>query len=174
MKQILLLIIFILTVSSLAYADVVLYLKSNVAISHNCTIGDIAVVDGNDAETVKKIVLPDFFLNDGYITKKEVYDTIKESISDLIVIHGNAVKILKSEDSLICNDISNELSPAIKELNVTKGDIVTVKLIKKSIVIEVSGKALQSGKTGDDIKISLQNGKIVTGKIASTGVECYL
>jgi len=159
---------------SLLYADVVVYLKSNIVQKNNLTVSDIAQVDGDEAELVKSLCIPDAALNDGYITKNEVYQSLKSIVSGLLVIHGSAVKLVAPETLSNADSSSQELSPTLNEITVIKGDLVTVKLIKKSIVIELIGKALQSGKTGDEIKISLQSGKIVTGKIVNNVVECYL
>jgi flagella basal body P-ring formation protein FlgA len=49
-----------------------------------------------------------------------------------------------------------------------------VKLIKKSIAIELMGRSLQSGTTGDEITVTLQNGKVVTGTIHNDAIECKL
>jgi ribulose-5-phosphate 4-epimerase/fuculose-1-phosphate aldolase len=159
---------------SLLYADVVVYLKSNIVHKNNLTVSDIAQVDGDEAELVKSLCIPYAALNDGYITKNEVYQSLKSIVSGLLVIHGSAVKLVAPETLSNADSSSQELSPIPNEITVIKGDLVTVKLIKKSIVIELIGKALQSGKTGDEIKISLQSGKIVTGKIVNNVVECYL
>ncbi|MDH7553430.1 MAG: flagella basal body P-ring formation protein FlgA [Spirochaetota bacterium] len=159
---------------SLLFADLAVYLKSNTAPKNNLSISDIAQIDGDESELVKKITIPESVLDDGYITKNEVYQLLKDVVTGLLVIHGSAVKLVAPESISTSDSSLQELSPIYNELVIAKGDLVTVKLIKKSIVIELIGKALQSGKTGDEIKISLQSGKTVTGKIVNNGVECYL
>lgn len=158
---------------SYLYADVVVYLKSNSVPKNNLIVSDIALVDGDEANLVNRLSIPDTAFNDGYITKNEVYQLLKSVVTGLLVIHGSAVKLIVPETSSNSDSFLKELSP-IDELTIAKGDLVTIKLIKKSIVIELIGKALQSGKTGDEIKILLQSGKTVTGKIVKNCVECYL
>lgn len=158
---------------SFLYADVVVYLKSNIVPKNNLIVSDIALVDGDEANLVNRLSIPDTAFNDGYITKNEVYQLLKSVVTGLLVIHGSAVKLIVPETSSNSDSFLKELSP-IDELTIAKGDLVTIKLIKKSIVIELIGKALQSGKTGDEIKILLQSGKTVTGKIVKNCVECYL
>ncbi|MEJ5360627.1 MAG: flagella basal body P-ring formation protein FlgA [Spirochaetota bacterium] len=174
MNRILATIIISALFQSLLYADLTVYLKSNIAQKNNLTVADIAQIDGNEAELVKKIIIPETAFADGYITKNEVYQLLKSTVTGLLVVHGSAVKLVSQETISITDSSLQELSPIQNELIIAKGDFVTVKLIKKSIVIELIGKALQSGKTGDEIKISLQSGKTVTGKIVNNGVECYL
>lgn len=158
---------------SFLYADVVVYLKSNIVPKNNLIVSDIALVDGDEANLVNRLSIPDTAFNDGYITKNEVYQLLKSVVTGLLVIHGSAVKLIVPLTSSNSDSFLKELSP-IDELTIAKGDLVTIKLIKKSIVIELIGKALQSGKTGDEIKILLQSGKTVTGKIVKNCVECYL
>lgn len=158
---------------SYLYADVVVYLKSNSVPKNNLIVSDIALVDGDEANLVNRLSIPDTAFNDGYIAKNEVYQLLKSVVTGLLVIHGSAVKLIVPETSSNSDSFLKELSP-IDELTIAKGDLVTIKLIKKSIVIELIGKALQSGKTGDEIKILLQSGKTVTGKIVKNCVECYL
>ena len=172
-KIILTTIIFAL-IQSLLYADVAVYLKSNISAKNNLTVSDIAHLDGDESELVKTLLIPETALKDGYITKNEMYQLLKNLVTGLLVIHGSAVKLVVPEISSNADSSLQELSPIPNELIITKGDFVTVKLIKKSIVIELIGKALQSGKSGDEIKISLQSGKTVTGKIVNNVVECYL
>ncbi len=174
MNRILSTIIISALFQSLLFADLTVYLKSNTSQKNNLTVSDIAQIDGDEALLVTKVNIPEAALEDGYITKNEVYQLLKGSVAGLLVVHGSAVKLIVPENISIADSSLQELSPIQKELIIAKGDIVTVKLIKKSIVIELIGKALNSGKTGDEIKISLQSGKIVTGKIVNNGVECYL
>lgn len=173
MKRLFLIITITLIFRVMLYADVVVYLKSNVTAKEIVTVEDIALVDGDEAGSVKKLNISSDAIKDGYITRNEVYQSLKNVVSGVVVVHGSAVKLIQPE--VYTTDSSfKELSPIIDELSINKGDFITVKLIKKSIIIETIGKALQSGKTGDEIKISLQNGKIVTGKIVNNGVECFL
>lgn len=174
MNRLYLLITFILLLQPLLYADVVLYLKSNVSAKEIVTVDDIALVDGDEAEAVKKLNISTDAIKDGYVTRNEVYQSLKNIVNGVVVVHGSAVRLIQPETVITSDSSLKELSPIINELNIAKGDFVTVKLIKKSIIIETIGKALQSGKTGDEIKISLQSGKTVTGKIVNNGVECYL
>ncbi|MEW6527241.1 MAG: flagella basal body P-ring formation protein FlgA [Spirochaetota bacterium] len=174
MNRVLLAIIISTLFHSLLYADLAVYLKSNTAPKNNLLVADIAQIDGDEADLVKKIIIPEAALEDGYITKNEVYQLLKGVVTGLLVVHGSAVKLVVPESISTSNSSLQELSPIQNELIIAKGDLVTVKLIKKSIVIELIGKALQSGKTGDEIKISLQSGKTITGKIVNNGVECYL
>ncbi|MCX8123286.1 MAG: flagella basal body P-ring formation protein FlgA [Spirochaetes bacterium] len=174
MNRILLLTLIIFFAHSLLYADVVVYLKSTILAKEIVTVDDIAIVDGDEAEAVKKVNITNDALKDGYITRNEVYQSLKNVVSGLAIVNGSAVKLVKPEVFLIPDSSSKELSPILNELIVAKGDVVTVRLIKKSIVIEMTGKALQSGKTGDEIKISLFNGKTVIGKIGNNSIECYL
>lgn len=167
-------IIISVCIQSLVYADVAVYLKSTIVPKNNVTVSDIAQVDGDEAHLVKNMVIPDNALKDGYITKNEVYQTLKSVVNGLLVVHGSAVKLIVPETQYNPDNSFQELSPTPEEFTITKGDLVTVTLIKKSIVIELIGKALQSGKTGDEIKITLQSGKTVTGKVVNKGVECYL
>jgi hypothetical protein len=123
---------------------------------------------------VKKLNISSDAIKDGYITRNEVYQSLKNIVNGVVVVHGSAVRLIQPETVITSDSSLKELSPILNELSIAKGDFVTVKLIKKSIIIETIGKALQSGKTGDEIKISLQSGKTVTGKIVNNGVECYL
>ncbi|MGQ9842968.1 MAG: flagella basal body P-ring formation protein FlgA [Spirochaetota bacterium] len=159
---------------SFLYADVVVYLKSNIVPKNNLIVSDIALVDGDEANLVNRLCIPNIAFYDGYITKNEVYQLLRSVVTGLLVIHGNAVKMILPETSSNKDITLQELSTIPNELTITKGDLVAIKLIKKSIVIELIGKALQSGKTGDEIKIFLQNGKTVTGKIVNNCVECYI
>lgn len=53
---------------------------------------------------------------------------------------------------------------------VKKGDIVSVKFIKKNLVIEVKGTAMGNGTVGEIIKIkTVDTNKILTGKISEEG-----
>ena len=174
MIRIILTTIIFALIQSLLYADVAIYLKSNISAKNNLTVSDIAHLDGDESELVKTLLIPETALKDGYITKNEMYQSLKSVVTGLLVIHGSAVKLVAPETLSNADSSSQELSPIPNEITVIKGDLVTVKLIKKSIVIELIGKALQSGKTGDEIKISLQSGKIVTGKIVNNSIECYL
>jgi len=174
MIRIILTTIIFALIQSLLYADVAVYLKSNISAKNNLTVSDIAHLDGDESELVKTLLIPETALKDGYITKNEMYQLLKNLVTGLLVIHGSAVKLVVPEISSNADSSLQELSPIPNELIITKGDFVTVKLIKKSIVIELIGKALQSGKSGDEIKISLQSGKTVTGKIVNNVVECYL
>ena len=174
MNRIILLTIFLVTLSQSLYADAIVYLKSNIATKDNLTVADIAQVDGDEADAVKNVNICHTALKDGYITKNEVYQSLRSVVTGLLVVHGSAVKLITPDTSSNTDSASPELSLIVNQFIVTKGDPVTVRLIKKSIVIEMIGKALQSGKSGDEIKISLQNGKTVTGKIVNNGVECYL
>lgn len=174
MNKIILLTIFLVILSQSLYADAIVYLKSNIATKDNLTVADIAQVDGDEADVIKNINIPEAALKDGYITKNEVYQSLRSVVTGLLVVHGSAVKLITPETSFNTDSASPELSNNGNEFFIAKGDLVTVKLFKNSIVIEIIGKALQSGKSGDEIKISLQSGKTVTGKIVNNGVECYL
>ena len=163
-------------VYSQAFADVVLYLKSNVKANDKITIADIALVDGDeDIKSIKNIELPESCKRDGYFTKDEVFQCIKNYVKGLTIIHGYSVKMITGDGSFTNNqDSYNELSPMIKRRTVSIGDYVMVKLIKKSIAIELMGRSLQSGTTGDEITVTLQNGKVVTGTIHNDAIECKL
>lgn len=163
-------------VYSHAFGDVVLYLKSNVKANDKITIADIALVDGDeDIKSIKNIELPESSKRDGYFTKDEVFQCIKNYVKGLTIIHGYSVKMITGDGSFSnSQDSYNELSPMMKRRTVSIGDYVMVKLIKKSIAIELMGRSLQSGTTGDEITVTLQNGKVVTGTIHNDAIECKL
>lgn len=157
-----------------AFSDIVLYLKSTAPSKDDLTISDVAVIDGNEASLVNEIAISQNAKMDGFITRNEVHHLIKENVKGLIVIHGNSVKLLSSTPYDLTDSFYHQLSPAQHILTIKKGDTITVRLINKSIVIELKGTALESGKTGEEIRVALDGGKTIAAKIGINSVESYL
>ncbi len=148
-------------------ADVVVYLKSRVTPSAaQVKVGDIALVDGQGetAKAIRHMVIAPDLQSDGLVDRAELLSMLREAVSENIIIYGSATRIV------VPGTRGHERSPGKSAVEVRRGDMVTVRVNKGGILIEVRGKAVDSCKRGERVEVKMTGKKKLNGTLVAKGL----
>jgi hypothetical protein len=158
------LILIILAVSAVAYADVNIFLLPKVdATDDNITLGDLAKIECDEscAAALGAIAIDRSLYKDGLVDRREIIELIRGKVDGPFTVYGNAVRIMKKDP------LKKETAPDSKLKNsVISGDPVDIIVRKNGIVLQLSGTALQDGKAGEMVKVMIRGNRRVRGRIA--------
>jgi hypothetical protein len=116
-------------------------------------------MDGDDINLLSNIIISPELYKDSIVDNKELLNFLNSSTDKKISIFGSGVKVKKIE-------VKKELE-VVKPLLIRKNDQVNLTIRNNSIVIEMKGKALNSGSEMDEVDFKLSTGKVVKGRIIS-------
>jgi hypothetical protein len=137
-----------------------IYLISEVQIDReDLILSDICKMEGADINLLSNIVISPELYKDNIVDNKELLDFLSVNIDKKIYVFGSGVKVKKIEAKK-----ENEI---VKPVLVRKNDQVHLSIKNNSIIIEMKGKALNSGSEMDVIDFKLSTGKVVKGRITS-------
>ena len=153
-----------------------IYIYSNADIfDGKVFVEDIASIEDSNTDTVKKIqetVIPKSLIKNGYLDAQVLANYLKE-LGYNVRIFGNSVKInmiTAKASADIANPIRDITSRIdIDEILVRVGAPVRVVLNKNQIQIGITGRALRSGRSGDDIPVRVRD-KIIYCKVVGTNL----
>ena len=147
-----------------------IYIYSNADIfDGKVFVEDIASVEDSNIDTVKKIketVIPKSLIKNGYLDAKVLDNYLKE-IGYNVKVFGNSVKI-----NMITVRSSAEIANPIRDIDeilVKVGVPVRVVLNRNQIQIGITGRALKSGRSGDDIPVRVRD-KIIYCKVVGNNL----
>ena len=148
-------LVFILSMvlcTSMASAEVRIYLYSSADISgDSLTVGDVASVEGPAGECgeIRKITLDDRLMSDCYIDRGELSRLLKEHERKGFLIFGSAVKVIIPENQ---DKLPKETIPVIRN-----GESVKVRIIRKNMIIELTGRALRDARAGERVTVKCRS-----------------
>ena len=116
-------------------------------------------MEGDDINLLSNIIISPELYKDSIVDNKELLNFLNSSTDKKISIFGSGVKVKKIE-------VKKEIE-IVKPLLVRKNDQVNLSIKNNSIIIEMKGKALNSGAEMDEIDFKLSTGKVVKGRITS-------
>jgi len=145
--------------------EVRVYLNPSVAAAGALTLGDVARVDADDADSLAALPLDASVYADGFIDSGEIRAAVSGRTTGLLRIFGTAIRVRPPE-------IRGETDaiPVIGESAVKNGDRVDVMVRKNGIVIRAAGTALAEGNVGDRVFIRTGNSRRIRGVIAGRGL----
>jgi len=154
--------VLILLITSFATASVNVFMYSKVDIFDNeVLIEDVASIDSdhnlNDIKKIRETVIPKSLIRGGYLDAKNLIDYLQQMGYDNVKVYGNSVKI---NMLLPKNDFEDEADEILVKTDMP----VRVVLNKNKIQIGITGKALKTGRVGDDIPVKVRD-KIIHCKI---------
>ncbi len=140
-----------------------MYLYSRVSCSGTARISDICRLDGPGDWTaeIAALELPEKLYEDGLVDSSEIVSLLKDSGFDRHVdIYGSSVRF----ESTTPHNRAGDKDPQI--VLVDRDHTVRIVYRRNGISVELKGKALNSGKAGDEIEV--RSGKriiraVVTG-----------
>lgn len=137
-----------------------IYLISEVQMDkENLILSDICKMEGDDISLLSNIMISPELYKDSIVDNKELLDFLNGNTDKKIYIFGSGVKVKKI-------DVNKEIE-IVKPVLVRKNDQVNLSIKNNNIIIEIKGKALNSGSEMDEIDFKLSTGKVVKGKIVS-------
>jgi hypothetical protein len=158
------LFVIILAFSAVAYADVNIFLLPKVdAADDNITLGDLAKIECDEScvKTLSAIAIERYLYKDGLVDRREIIELLNGKVDEPFTVYGNAVRIIKKDP------LKKEAAPDSKLKNsVISGELVDIIVRTNGIVLQLSGTALQDGKTGETVKVMLRGNRRVRGRIA--------
>ncbi len=162
MKLPLRLIFFLVTVlcASTVYAEVRIYLYSSADIAKAAlTVGDVATVEGpaDECGEIRKITVDDQIMRDCYIDRGELSRLLKEHEKRGFFIFGSAVRIRAAENT---EKEKKETLP----LMIRSGESVKVRIMRKNMTVEITGRALRDAKPGEQVTVKCR-GRELTGTV---------
>ncbi|PKL18876.1 MAG: hypothetical protein CVV49_03740 [Spirochaetae bacterium HGW-Spirochaetae-5] len=125
----------------------------------NIILSDICKMEGDDINLLSNIVISPELYKDSIVDNKELLTFLNSSTDKKMSIFGSGVKVKKIE--------AKKEMEIVKPLLVRKNDLVNLSIKNNSIIIEMKGKALNSGSEMDEIDFKLSTGKVVKGRITS-------
>jgi hypothetical protein len=171
MKAVLILLVIAFSIG--AYADVNIFLLPKFdAANDNITLGDLSKIECDETciETLRAIEINRSLYKDGLVDRREIIELIKGKIDEPFTVYGSAVRIIRKDP------LKKENNPDSKLKNsVNSGEPVDLIVRKNGIVLQLSGTALQDGKTGESVKVMLRGNRRIKGRIAEKSlVEVFL
>ena len=163
-------IMVLLLTANFAMASINVYMYSKVDVSGNeVSIDDVASIDSdsdlNIVKEIEKTVVPKSLIKDGYLDANNLADYLKQIGYD-VKVYGNSVKI-----NTIYPKTDLDIIEPVDEILVKTDVPVKVVLNKNKIQIGITGKALKSGRSGDDIPVKVRDRIIYCKIIGSNLVE---
>lgn len=170
-------IIFILIIQCIAFAQVEIFLFSNAVYNDgNLELGDIAKIssDSDDVKLIQSLIISKEIYSDQYIDKLEITSLLQKTIKENFFIYGNAVKVKQEDESYSQYEKHTEKN-SHKNPIVKRGDIVILIVRNRGISLECKGRVLQNGCLGDEITVRLHTGSknrksLVKGRVHKKGV----
>lgn len=147
------------------FSQIKIFLHPQVEVGDtDLSLADIASISGSfaDLQDVKDTHVRITFLKDGYVDKEEVKNLLLP-FQDDVRIYGNSVRILPKEKKKKNKNIDDDFA-------VQKGQSVEIVIVRNSITVELYGKALVSGDTGDNVTVRLGNNRTFQGVVKEKGV----
>lgn len=113
--------------------------------------------DSATAEALGSIIISSEFYSDGFIDRQELMSMLSDNGFADCVIYGNAVRI---SEPLAYKEASVPGLPLI-----SRGAPVTYIMKNRGIILTVKGVAQEPGFPGDLIKVRVNKGRVVSGRI---------
>jgi len=137
-----------------------IYLLSEAEINkENLLVSDICKMEGDNIKLISNLVISPELYSDSIVDNRELYDFLSQSLDKNLFIFGSGVKVRKN--------LVNKEKESDKIILVEKGKSVDLSIKKNGIIIEMKGKALNSGCENDEIDFRLSTGKVVKAIIIS-------
>lgn len=157
-------ILLILLAGGTAFAELRIYLFPGIEVeTKEPLLGDIGKIEG-DTPALKKIremkIAPELYA-DGYIDRRELRSLLRACTDDIIIIHGNAVRVTKKAS--VEEAVDQAEVPEEKVLSVKTGERVHLSVRKNGILVEMNGTAVGEGRVGDEINVRLKGSRTVKG-----------
>ncbi len=146
--------------------EVRVYLYPSVTTSEALSLGDVARLEADEADSLSALPLDPSIYADGFIDAGEVRAFLSGRTAGILRIFGTAVRVRAPGQS-------PEEGPAATEFAgpaVHNGERVDVLIRRRGIVIQAPGTALADGKLGDRVFIRTDNSRRIRGVIAGRGL----
>ncbi|MFW6366731.1 MAG: flagella basal body P-ring formation protein FlgA [Spirochaetota bacterium] len=133
-----------------------IFLKPSTVVTSNAPrLDDIARISGHGENLgdIAQITIDGTLCRDGFIDRKEI-QSLLVPFSDEYIIYGSGVMLLPQ-------DKDNTVQPYVIE----KGDMVTVRVVNRGIVIETIGRALASVRKNEEVTVTIANSTRLTGTV---------
>lgn len=137
-----------------------IYLMSEAEVTgKNVYVSDICKMEGDSTNLISGLAIPPDLYSDNIIDNSELFDFLSRSIDRQLFIFGSGIKIKRC--------VKAEVAEPVKVLLIEKGKTVDLSIRKNGIIIEMKGRAMESGFGKDEIEFRLTTGKVVKGRIIS-------
>ena len=153
---------------AIAHAGIDIFLYPRIhAAEGEVYLRDIGKIEGdeNELEAIEGMRISPELYRDGLIDRREVYQLVSAVYKGSIVIYGSAVRIVIAEKGG-----KDSLEPVGDGAGVKAGDSISLVVRNKGLVLQMTGKALDSGVSGDRVWIMLKGSKRIRGVVTGKGM----
>jgi hypothetical protein len=134
---------------------------------------DVARIVGDEASSaaISAIPIEPSYYADRLIDRSEIRLILHNAVSDNLRIYGSAVRIRNISPVINQSDFHTK----VHRDRIKSGEKVTVIIRKNGIMIQSLATAIESGKSGDIIRVKLKDTRKIKGRISREGdIEVWM